>query len=101
MLIRLILEGDFDHLVLTIASSILIPSLALAFGVLTGTSRTFEVLYMILWYMGPLNKMTVLDFLGGSDDGLNAWGMSTLYVSVSIGLLILAYALRSRLLQKS
>lgn len=101
MLIRLFLDGDYDHLVLTSASIMLIPSLALACGVLTGTSRTFEVLYMILWYLGPLNKMAVLDFLGGSDDGLNAWGMSTLYVSVSIGLLILAYALRSRLLQKS
>lgn len=100
-LVRLIIEGDYGRVLITLAATILIPSLALAAGVLTGTSRTFEILYMIIWYLGPLNKMAVFDFLGGSDDGLNAWGTSALYVSIGIGLLILAYALRSRLLQKS
>ncbi|MNZ82090.1 hypothetical protein D3C78_1007780 [compost metagenome] len=101
MLIRFVIEGDYQHLILAIISAILIPSLALASGVLTGTSRTFEVLYMIIWYLGPLNKTAVLDFLGGADGGLNVGIMSLVYVLASLGLLILAYAFRSRLLQHS
>ncbi|SDF75934.1 hypothetical protein SAMN04488542_11681 [Fontibacillus panacisegetis] len=101
MLIRFVIEGDYQHLILAIISAILIPSLALASGVLTGTSRTFEVLYMIIWYLGPLNKTAVLDFLGGADGGLNVGIMSLVYVLASLGLLILAYAFRSRLLLHS
>ncbi|MNP01542.1 hypothetical protein D3C76_933620 [compost metagenome] len=101
MLIRFVIEGDYQHLMLAIISAILIPSLALASGVLTGTSRAFEVLYMIIWYLGPLNRTAGLDFLGGADGGLSVGVMSLVYVLASLGFLILAYSFRAKLLQHS
>lgn len=104
MLLRLIGEGDMEQLACWISAATLIPSLALVSGVLTKTNRTFEVLYMIIWYLGPLNKIPFLDFMritsaeGASwDIGLNSWAMSSIYIAISIGLLILAYVSRSRL----
>ncbi len=43
---------------------LLIPSLALMLGVWTGTSKVFEVIYLILWYIGIVNRLPALDFLG-------------------------------------
>lgn len=108
MLIRLMIEGDLEHLGYWVSAVILIPSFALASGVLTKTNRTFEILYMIIWYLGPLNKMPFLDFLGSkSAEGmfqiggieLNSWAMSLIYIMISLGLLSLAYASRNRLAQ--
>ncbi|MNR56752.1 hypothetical protein D3C85_1773900 [compost metagenome] len=44
-----------------------IPTLALALGTLGGSKKLFEVIYMLWWYMGPLNHVPSLDFLGVSD----------------------------------
>lgn len=101
MLIRFVIEGDYQHLMLAVISAILVPSLALVLGVLTGTSRAFEVLYMIIWYLGPLNKTAGLNFLGSADVGLNVGAMSLVYILASAGFLVLAYAFRSKLLQHS
>jgi ABC-type transport system involved in multi-copper enzyme maturation permease subunit len=44
-----------------------IPTLALMLGIWSRSSKMFEVVYAILWYLGPFNPqngLTVLDFLG-------------------------------------
>jgi hypothetical protein len=44
-----------------------IPSLAIALGTWTHGSKAFEVVYPILWYLGPLNPqsgLALLDYLG-------------------------------------
>ncbi|ASA19542.1 ABC transporter permease [Paenibacillus donghaensis] len=106
MLVRFIFVGDVEHLALWISAALLIPSFALATGVLTKTNRTFEILYMIIWYIGPINKMPFLDFMGSdsigganwvTDIGINSWVLSFIYVLISIVLLIAAYISRSRL----
>lgn len=104
MLLRLIGEGTMEQLTCWLSAAILIPSLALVSGVLTKTNRVFEVLYMIVWYLGPLNNMPFLDFMrltpaeaASWDMGLNSWAMSSIYIAISMGLLILAYMSRSRL----
>lgn len=46
---------------------IFIPTLALGLGACSRTSKVFEVVYPILWYLGPFNpqnQLTVLDYLG-------------------------------------
>ncbi len=48
-------------------SVLFIPSLALALGVWSRTSKLFEVVYPILWYLGPFNRdngIAVIDYLG-------------------------------------
>jgi len=44
-----------------------IPCLAIALGTWKRGSKAFEVIYPILWYLGPLNPqsgLAVLDYLG-------------------------------------
>lgn len=48
-------------------SVLFIPALALALGVWSRSSKLFEVVYPILWYLGPFNPqngLTGLDYLG-------------------------------------
>ncbi|WP_433944668.1 hypothetical protein [Paenibacillus sp. SN-8-1] len=102
MLVRLILEGDAEHFMYWVSAVVLIPSLSLACGVLTKTNRTFEVIYMIIWYLGPFNQTPYLDFLGTRlAEGGPFWVMNSIYVAISIGLLIVAYMSRQRLAYKA
>jgi hypothetical protein len=43
---------------------LLVPSLALMLGVWTGTSKVFEVTYLVIWYVGIANRLPTLDFVG-------------------------------------
>ena len=43
-----------------IVVSACVPALALAFGVWSGSSRFFEVLYLFLWYIGPMHAVAAL-----------------------------------------
>jgi hypothetical protein len=44
-----------------LAGAIFVPTLALACGALSGTTRLFEIAYLVLWYLGPMNR-TTFDF---------------------------------------
>jgi ABC-type multidrug transport system permease subunit len=61
--------GSFAALIVAVG---FIPSLALAFGIWSGSGKLFEVLYLILWYMGPMNRIPVLDFVGVTQPGSGA-----------------------------
>ena len=56
-IIRLTVDGDTAGLLALLSGAFFIPSLALASGVWSGTSKLFEILYMLIWYLGPLNKL--------------------------------------------
>lgn len=47
-----------------VAGAVFPPSLAIALGVWTHSSRLFEVLFLLLWYIGPINGFAQLNFLG-------------------------------------
>lgn len=63
---NLILAGDWPHLLAWSVGAFFIPTLAMALGVWSGSSKLFEVVYMLLWYLGPVNRMESLDFMGAS-----------------------------------
>jgi hypothetical protein len=48
-----------------LAGAIFVPTLALACGALSGTTRLFEIVYLVLWYIGPMNR-TTFDFTQGA-----------------------------------
>ncbi len=55
------------HLSVWILAVLFIPTLALTLGVWANNSRVFEVVYPILWYLGPFNiqnQLSGLDYLG-------------------------------------
>lgn len=49
-----------------VVGAIFIPTLALACGALSGTTRLFEIVYLVLWYVGPMNR-TPFDFTQGTN----------------------------------
>jgi ABC-type transport system involved in multi-copper enzyme maturation permease subunit len=62
--LKLALAGDTGGLLPLLAGMLLIPSLALALGVWTGSHKVFEIIYLLMWYAGPINKLAALDYLG-------------------------------------
>jgi hypothetical protein len=55
------------HLLPWFLSVLFIPTLALTLGMWGRSSKLFEVIYPILWYLGPFNResgLAVIDYLG-------------------------------------
>jgi len=96
--LRLGVTGQTTALFAWAAGALFVPSLALALGVWTGTSRFFEGFYTALWYIGPLNRVPGLDFTGGGS-GAMADRFAWLYLSLSVILLTVALARRARQLR--
>jgi hypothetical protein len=67
--LRLMTAGDWHGLLAWFAGVVFIPSLALALGVLSGTSKPFEAIYTVSWYLGPLNHAPGFDFTGSTRPG--------------------------------
>jgi hypothetical protein len=64
--LRLALAGDALGLSAWTAGALFIPALALACGAWSGSHRLFEALYVVLWYLGPLNRVPALDYMGAT-----------------------------------
>jgi hypothetical protein len=82
--IRLLIGADWQMLAAWLAGALFIPSLALALGVWSGSSKFFEALYTVWWYVGPLHRTPSLDFVGGS----RVSSAPALYLSLAAGLLL-------------
>jgi hypothetical protein len=92
--LRLALAGELASLGALLAGMLFIPSLALALGVWSGGGKAFEVVYVLLWYLGPLNKVHELDYVGMHTSG--SWLPSIL---LSASLIVLAIIGRQRQLR--
>ena len=62
--LRLALTGDWAGVGAWLIGALFIPTLALALGVWSGGSKAFEAIYLVLWYIGPLNQTPSFDFMG-------------------------------------
>jgi flagellar biogenesis protein FliO len=60
-IVRDLAIGNTGGMLAAIVAALFIPTLALACGALSGTTRLFEVTYLILWYVGPMND-TPIDY---------------------------------------
>jgi hypothetical protein len=76
------------------SGAIFIPSLALAAGVWSGTRKLFEILYMVIWYLGPLSNVPGLDYIGAKTDGRPQF-----FIPFSIALIAFAVFGRARQLR--
>jgi len=86
--IRLLVASDHPALFAWIACTLFVPSLALALGIWSGTSKVFEAVYTVWWYIGPAHHTPGLDFLGTTPDSTR----TTLYLLMAAGLVAAAYA---------
>lgn len=74
---------------------IVIPTLAVALGIWSGNGKLFQVVFMLMWYLAPLNKWDVIDFMGSSQQALDR-GVYQYYLLATIILLMLAVIGRVR-----
>jgi hypothetical protein len=66
-LLRLLAAGDFPAVFAVAAAALFIPSWALASGVWSGGGKMFEAVYLMAWYLGPINHQPSLDFMATTD----------------------------------
>ncbi len=66
MAVRFLIAGEMNSLFAWVVGLAFIPTLALAAGVWTGRALLFEALYVALWYVGPMNQVPFLDFMGAT-----------------------------------
>lgn len=92
--VNFIINGDTIALFALLSGALFIPSLALALGVWGGTSKPFEIVYITLWYLGPLNNAPNLDFIGAKTNGY-----PQIFIPFSLALVAFAFFGRSRQLR--
>ena len=97
--LNLALHGDWPGVLAWAVGALFIPSLALCLGVWTGSSKSFELIYTMLWYIGPLNRVELLDFMGALPGSVEA-GIWKFYLAITIILFGLAFIGRKWQIQK-
>ena len=96
--VRLALAGGSAGLFAWAVGVLFIPSLALALGVWSGTSKFFEGLYIALWYVGPLHRVPGFDFTG-SANGPQTTHFALMYLCIAVALVAAAFFRRARQLR--
>jgi len=86
--IHLLISSDWMRFAAWLAGALFVPTLALALGVWSGTSKLFEAVYMLWWYVGPMNHVPGLDFTGMAP----AQFSTPIYLLATVALLMAAYA---------
>ena len=97
--LNLALHGEWLGVLAFAVGALFIPSLALCLGVWTGSSKSFEFIYVLLWYIGPLNQVEPLDFMGVVPGSVKA-GIWQIYLVITIILFGLAFIGRKWQIQR-
>lgn len=96
--VRLLVGGDIHGLQGWLIGALFIPTFALALGVWSGGSKLFEILYVLLWYLGPMHSIAQLDFMSAAPLTAKTH-YPMFYLALSGVLAIAAVAGRKRQLQ--
>jgi hypothetical protein len=96
--IHLLLAENWQGIQVWAVGVLFIPSLALALGSLSGSSKLFEIIYMLWWYFGPMNHLPMLDFMSVTKNAI-AMHVSFMYAIAAVVLLVLAFVGRQRQLR--
>lgn len=60
------ISGEFVRMLGPVVGVLFVPSMALAAGVVSESSRLFEIGYLLLWYLGPANQTASIDYSGAT-----------------------------------
>lgn len=96
--LRFVLSGEGGGAFAYFSGALFIPALALSLGSWSTTSKLFEAVYTVIWYIGPINKIPALDYAGAASESI-ASGMPAVFLLVSFILLGVAVIGRKRQLQ--
>lgn len=69
-IVHFLLAGELVFATMWVSTALFIPALALTLGVWSGHHRVFEIVYLSLWYVGPVNGVTAVDFFGAASPNL-------------------------------
>lgn len=97
--LRLGLGGDWGGLGAWAVGVLFIPTMALALGVWSGSGKLFEILYLVLWYLGPMQRVTPLDYLGSIPEAVKS-GVPLAYLAATGLLMLVAVMGRKRQLAR-
>lgn len=93
--VRLILAHEWTGLLAWAVGALFVPALALTLGVWSGNSRFFEAVYTAAWYVGPVNGLPALDYMGALSES-SVRGVHWYYLVLTAVLLALAALARWR-----
>ena len=93
--LRLAFHGQREHVLAWGIGVLFVPSLALALGVWSGGSKLFEVVYVILWYVGLMSQMPLFDYMGITNEAV-IMGIPLYYLALTVLLLGLSLIGRRR-----
>jgi hypothetical protein len=96
--LRLLLAGEWSHLLAWGVAALFIPTLALTLGIWSG-SKFFEALYVAWWYIGPVSGLAAFDFMGVTQEAV-ARGIPSIYLVATVALLGLAAVGRARQIRR-
>jgi hypothetical protein len=95
---RLIATGDIRALAAWAIGAMFIPTFALTLGVWSGSSKPFEIIYTLLWYVGPMHATVPLDFMGSVQQTAFT-RVPLFYLALAAAMAFLALAGRKQQLQ--
>ncbi|WP_170094466.1 ABC transporter permease [Halomicrobium mukohataei] len=81
--VRFALSGMDGALVGWLAAVLSLPAIALALGVWTGRSKSFEIAYLTAWYLGPVNGLGALDYVAARPSTASA-GIPVVYLALTV-----------------
>ena len=96
--VQLLLAGQYAAWFSWLVGALFIPTLALALGSWTRSHRWFEIVYVLLWYIGPIKRVSVFDYMGVTSKAITS-SVSLYYLAITILLLLLAVIGRQRQIQ--
>jgi hypothetical protein len=94
VIMRVLLTGNFFGVYAIAVGALFIPAFAMASGILTGSSKLFEVIFTVMVY-GVLNRVPFFDFVGAIN-GSKELGVAHYLLVITAALIILAFAGRRR-----
>jgi hypothetical protein len=99
-MVRLLVAGELPGTIAWAAGALFLPSLAMALGVWSSTSKVYEGLLTALWYLGPMNHVPGLDFTGAAS-GSKTMSYALMYLVLAGAFLTAAFFGRSRQIGRS
>ena len=99
VLLRLLIDGNADGAVMWAVGALFIPSMALALGTLSGSGKAFQIGYLALWYLGPIQGVTRFDFMGLDPEAAVNDGVPFIFLGATAVLLVIAFGGRVRQLR--
>ncbi|MDH4157255.1 MAG: hypothetical protein OEW00_08270 [candidate division Zixibacteria bacterium] len=95
MVVRASIEGLWAYAAALMVAAFLVPTVSLAMGTLSGSKKLFEVTYLMIWYIGSIDRLTPLDLLGTTDESVTATKLVVLGLT-AVGSLVVAFITRYR-----